>query len=201
MHSTTSPVRLLTPNHSILGQLPGTEIYVDTNAFVDSKEIDNVKIFRFNSALCYLNRTMFKSYIEKSLPSMDKNQIGFNLFCSRKQQTQNDDKKIKYLIIDCSALAYCDYSGAATLVDIVEELGELKVSVYLASCPLKLIHMIERMQKSLVLERNIYPTITDAINHVRYLKNRASQTHSAMMSDCTATDNCSFIQSVTSCLP
>lgn len=113
---------------------------------------------------------MFKSYIEKSLPSMGKKPLGFSLFCSRKQQTQNDDKKIKYLIIDCSALAYCDYSGAATLVDIVEELEEQKVSVFLASCPLKLIHMIERMQKSLVLDRNIYPTITDAINYIKYPK-------------------------------
>lgn len=142
---------------------------------------------------------MFKSYIEKSLPSVDeKRQLGFSLFCSRKQVTQNDDKKVKYLIIDCSALAYCDYSGAATLVDIVEELGEQKIRVFLASCPLKLIHMIERMQKGLILESNIYPTITDAINYIRYLKNRASQTHSAMMSDST---DCSFIQSVTSCMP
>lgn len=86
-----------------------------------------------------------------------------------------DDNKIKFLIIDCSALAYCDYSGAATLVEIIEELNEQKVTVYLAACPLKLIGMFEKMQKTSVLEQNIYPTITDAVNHAKFLRSCTPQ--------------------------
>lgn len=161
---------MLTPNHSILGQLPGTDIFVDRDAFTNCNEIEGVRIFRFNSALCYLNRTMFKSSVEESLPSVYK-KSGFSLLCSVWQQTSNDDKdKVKFLIIDCSGLAYCDYSGAATLVDIIEDLEEHKLTVYLAACPLKLIHMIEKMQKTAVLERSIYPTIADAIGQARYLR-------------------------------
>lgn len=184
----------MNPNHSILGQLPGTEIYIDKNAFIDCEEINQIKIFRFNSALCYLNRTMFKSSVEKSLPSIYKKQNGFtSLFCSssslaakssRQQYYKNnlDDNKIKFLIIDCSALAYCDYSGVATLVEIIEELEEQKVTVYLAACPLKLISMIEKMQKTRVLEQNIYPTITDAVNHAKFLRNCTSQSLSSVSS-------------------
>lgn len=193
-------IRLLTPNHSILGQLPGTEIYIDKNAFLDCEELEQIKIFRFNSALCYLNRTMFKASVEKSLPSIFEKQNKFGnlngLFCTSKEnstfyqmniensmnsETYEESKaKIKYLIIDCSALAYCDYSGAATLVEIIEELEEHKVTVYLAACPLKLIGMIEKMQKTIVLEHNIYPSITDAVNHAKFLKSCTSTATQAL---------------------
>jgi len=186
--------RLLTPNHSILGQLPGTEIYVDKNAFRDCDEIGQVKIFRFNSALCYLNRTMFKASVEESLPEIY-GQQKFALFCPKKQNTDPDNLKIRYLIIDCSALAYCDYSGAATLVEIIEELGDHKIDVYLAACPLKLVGMIEKMQKSIVLEHNVFPSITDAVNHAKYMKLHRSASRSLTTS---VSDNC-CLQSVTSC--
>lgn len=164
--------RLLNPNYSILGQLPDTEIYVDKSAFMDCTEVDQVKIFRFNSPLCYLNRTMFKSCIEKLLPSVySHNSSSFCILNSRDQMCQSCDK-VKYLIIDCSALAYCDYSGAGTLVDIMEELEVHDVRVFLAACPLKLINMMEKMQKIELLEHNIFPTISDAVSVSKYFKSR-----------------------------
>lgn len=194
---TSQAIRLLNPNHSILGQLAGTEIYVDRNAFIDCHEIDQVKIFRFNSALCYLNRTMFKSCIEKSLPMIYRRNTLASLYSAATGAPQSYQEegshKIKFLVIDCSALAYCDYSGAETLVDIVDELEEFKVQVYLAACPVKLIGMIEKMKRTRVLEHNVHPTITDALNHAKYLRGRAPASES--------TGICSLHHSVIGGLP
>lgn len=191
------PCRLLNPNHSILGQLPETEIYVDKNAFMDCQEIEQVKIFRFNSALCYLNRTMFKACIERSLPMIYKPK-SFASFYSRNDSESNDNEKIKFLIIDCSALAYCDYSGAETLVDIVEELEEFKVQVYLAACPVKLINMMDKMRRTKGLQQNLHPTITDALIHAKYLKSQQMQQCSK--TNCN-TDARSSLHSVINVLP
>lgn len=178
---------------------------MDRNAFVDCHEIDQVKIFRFNSALCYLNRTMFKACIEKSLPLIYKRKSLSSFYTNLSDDTSSYDKnsnidtdKIKFLVIDCSALAYCDYSGAETLVDIVEELEEFKVQVYLAACPVKLINMIEKMKRTRVLQHNVHPTITDALNHAKYLRSRQMQQCS--MSNCTA-DVCTCLHSVIDGLP
>lgn len=193
--------RLLTPNHSILGRLPGTEIYVDLDAFAHCKEVEQVKIFRFNSALCYLNRTMLKSRIEKSLSSIYRPQ-GFHQVCARLHhhhhqpggggdtssysngnnssgETDCDHSRVKFLIIDCSALAYCDCAGVATLIEIIDELEEHKVDVFLASCPLKLIDIIEKMGQRRILERNVYPTITDAIGQVKCVRNLGAKSDSS----------------------
>lgn len=186
--------RLLTPNHSILGRLPGTDIYVDLCAFNECKEIEQTKIFRFNSALCYLNRTMLRSRVEKCLPSIYEPQ-GFHAICSRFHSASNPpinhssrcsttssdlhpqaqsaptQQAIEYLIIDCSAFAYCDCSGVATLVELIDDLYELKVRVYLAACPLKMIDILERMGRGDIIKQNCFPTITDAIGQIKYLRN------------------------------
>lgn len=179
------------PNHSVLGRLPGTDIYIDKDAFVDCEELEHVKIFRFNSALCYLNRTMLKSKIQKLLPTVFE-PSGFRAICSQfhKHQAANNGanidgsygstlqigKRTNFLVIDCSALSYCDYSGAATLLELVEDLAERKVAVYLAACPLKLIDMLEKMQtRPELLTHNVYPTISDAMGQIRYLQESADK--------------------------
>lgn len=141
---------------------------------------------------------MFRSKVEKSLPSVYKRMDYTDFLCAKlrynsvialQQNLSNSgannnilnaelggrsisviDQKVKCLIIDCSALAYCDYSGAATLVELIEELEDRKVNVYLAACSIKLIGMFERLNKGQIIESNIYPTIPDAVNRANYLR-------------------------------
>lgn len=184
--------RLLTPNHSILGRLPGTEIYIDTSAFADCEEVDRVKIFRFNSALCYLNRTQLKCKVEKLFPSIYKPQ-GFSAICSQFHSSDSfgepPDSGINFLIIDCSALSYCDYSGAATLVELIEDLESEKVAVYLAACPIKLVDMLGKMKATeKVLNEHVYPTISDAVGQVKHVlscRERSSEKMSSSESSAT----------------
>lgn len=148
---------------------------------MDCCEIEQVKIFRFNSVLCYLNRETFKACVERSLPDIYQHK-GFNLFNKESAYSarENCAKKIKFLIIDCSALAYCDYSGAETLVDIIEDMEDHKISVYLAACPLKLIDMIERMHRTKVIENNVFPSIADAVSQSKYLNGSESMSNNTV---------------------
>lgn len=113
---------------------------------------------------------MFKACIEKLLPSVYARNS--NNFCLSKSPNGYSSSEVKYLIIDCSALAYCDYSGATTLVEIIEELDENSISCYLATCSLKFINMLEKMQKIELLENNIFPTIGDAVSMAKHLESR-----------------------------
>lgn len=204
-------VRILTPNYTILGQLPGTDIYVDKSAFEDCEEIEQVRIFRFNSPLCYMNRTMFRARVESALPNVYKKFNYMKLFCPNRHKVDserdqilahcthiattttnihaingnnnygglcnsrlNNNLKVRYFIIDCSALAYCDHAGANLLLELIQELEEHKVTVYLAACPIKLVFMFERMGFGNILESHVYPTITAAVNQAKFLRDSKS---------------------------
>uniref|UniRef100_A0A669BP05 Solute carrier family 26 member 6 n=1 Tax=Oreochromis niloticus TaxID=8128 RepID=A0A669BP05_ORENI len=47
------------PRYSILGNLPGTELYLDTDTYKEVKEIPGIKIFRSSATIYYTNAEMF----------------------------------------------------------------------------------------------------------------------------------------------
>uniref|UniRef100_A0A669DGH5 Solute carrier family 26 member 6 n=1 Tax=Oreochromis niloticus TaxID=8128 RepID=A0A669DGH5_ORENI len=56
------------PRYSILGNLPGTELYLDTDTYKEVKEIPGIKIFRSSATIYYTNAEMFLDTLqEKSL--------------------------------------------------------------------------------------------------------------------------------------
>uniref|UniRef100_A0A8D3E4L3 Solute carrier family 26 member 6, like 2 n=1 Tax=Scophthalmus maximus TaxID=52904 RepID=A0A8D3E4L3_SCOMX len=56
------------PRYSILGQLPGTDLYLDTDAYRGTREIPGIKIFRSSTTICYTNAEMYLEALqEKSI--------------------------------------------------------------------------------------------------------------------------------------
>lgn len=103
--------RFYHPKSRLLGQLPYTEIYLDTRQHRAVKEIPGVKIIQFTSPLFFMNKDMFQeSILKRTL----KNQVfkgcleGF------------DYGPVNTLILDCSAMSFIDTSG-------VEALGEVNI--------------------------------------------------------------------------
>ncbi|KAM4610808.1 solute carrier family 26 member 6 [Polymixia lowei] len=47
------------PRYSILGQLPGTELYVDTDTYEEAKEIPGITIFRSSATVNYTNAELY----------------------------------------------------------------------------------------------------------------------------------------------
>lgn len=108
-------MRFYHPKSRVLGQLPYTEIYLDTRQHRAVKEIPGVKIIQFGP-LFFMNKDMFQeSVLKRTL----KNQVFKG--CSE----GFDYGPVNTLIIDCSAMSFIDTSG-------VEALGEVSIISQLA---------------------------------------------------------------------
>uniref|UniRef100_A0AAX7T069 SLC26A/SulP transporter domain-containing protein n=1 Tax=Astatotilapia calliptera TaxID=8154 RepID=A0AAX7T069_ASTCA len=55
------------PRYSILGNLPGTELYLDTDTYKEAKEIPGIKIFRSSATIYYTNAEMFLEVLQEKV--------------------------------------------------------------------------------------------------------------------------------------
>lgn len=53
------------PRYSILGQVPGTDLYLDTETYKQAKEIPGIKIFRSSATIYYTNAEMYLDALEE----------------------------------------------------------------------------------------------------------------------------------------
>src|SRR6266487_5289975 len=69
----TVVIQLMRPFASLLGQLPGTELYVDNKQFEKATQLAGIIIFQFTGPLFFMNRDKFKQQlIKRSLPPKPK---------------------------------------------------------------------------------------------------------------------------------
>ncbi|CAL8325607.1 unnamed protein product [Merluccius merluccius] len=57
--------RIQLPRYSILGHVPGTELYVDTDTYEEAKQIPGITIFRSSATICYTNAEMYLDALQK----------------------------------------------------------------------------------------------------------------------------------------
>ncbi|CAL8367971.1 unnamed protein product [Lota lota] len=57
--------RIQLPRYSILGHVPGTELYVDMDAYEEAKQIPGITIFRSSATICYTNAEMYLEALQK----------------------------------------------------------------------------------------------------------------------------------------
>ncbi|KAM3618346.1 uncharacterized protein V6R79_019449 [Siganus canaliculatus] len=53
------------PRYSILGNVPGTDLYVDTDSYKEAKEIPGIKIFRSSTTIYYTNAEMYLEALQE----------------------------------------------------------------------------------------------------------------------------------------
>ncbi|XP_059150479.1 prestin-like [Physella acuta] len=53
------------PHSCVMGQVPGTDLYKNISVYPSAKEIPNIKIFRFDSAIFFANSEFFKTSLYK----------------------------------------------------------------------------------------------------------------------------------------
>uniref|UniRef100_A0AAQ5ZHG3 STAS domain-containing protein n=1 Tax=Amphiprion ocellaris TaxID=80972 RepID=A0AAQ5ZHG3_AMPOC len=66
------------PHYSILGNVPGTDLYLDTEKYKEAKEIPGIKIFRSSTTIYYTNAEMYLEVLQEKLFSF------FQLFWQKK---------------------------------------------------------------------------------------------------------------------
>ncbi|XP_013990168.1 solute carrier family 26 member 6 [Salmo salar] len=82
------------PRYSILGQVPGTELYLDTDTYEEAKEIPGITIFRSSTTVYYTNAELYLDALQK------KSGIDIGKLLTRKKkrdakQKRKDEKEEK----------------------------------------------------------------------------------------------------------
>ncbi|KAL3841688.1 hypothetical protein ACJMK2_019798 [Sinanodonta woodiana] len=178
---------------TILGNIPGTELYRDVRLQKQAKEIPGVKIFHFPQSLYFVNAETFRSSIyedtksPKSIKSAklkekhayDNTQMAELIVDppvkvngkANGMQTSvyvepSSYTSFRVIIIDCSAWSFIDPKGIKTLISIIREYQDAEVEIWLASCSSNVQDMFEKMSFYKTLGRDkVFATIHDAVIH------------------------------------
>ncbi|CAF0929886.1 unnamed protein product [Brachionus calyciflorus] len=94
-------VRSSQPYSSLLGNIPGTELYKDIKVYKDAQEIDQIKIYHFQSELHSTNATTFKKSIYELTKTKPQDMIAIKnkiLNKRKKLLAKNQSSKFEKLI-------------------------------------------------------------------------------------------------------
>ncbi|KAI4896519.1 hypothetical protein NFI96_029535 [Prochilodus magdalenae] len=114
------------PKYSVLGWVPGTELYVETDSYKKAKEIPGITIFRSSSMIYYANAELYKKALqEKSginvskLITLKRKQAAKQREMEKKEQKRAEKERRKQLqngVVSVSA------DGAAVRNDFITQL-------------------------------------------------------------------------------
>ncbi|XP_067382164.1 solute carrier family 26 member 6-like [Channa argus] len=75
------------PHYSLLGHVPGTDLYLDTETYREAKEIPGVKIFRSSTTVYYTNAEMYLDALQ------EKSGIDIRVLLTAKRKREADLKR------------------------------------------------------------------------------------------------------------
>ncbi|XP_076023234.1 solute carrier family 26 member 6-like [Genypterus blacodes] len=84
-------IRTQLPRYSILGHVPGTDLYVDTDTYEEAKEIPGIKIFRSSITIFYTNAELYLEALQEKTGI----EIGKLLTAKKKLDTKQKRKMEK----------------------------------------------------------------------------------------------------------
>jgi len=99
------------PTTAILGQVPGTEVYINAKKFKIAQTFQGLHIFRFDAPLHFANKDYFEANIKK---------------LAMKPGTHT-------IIIDCSSMPDLDSSAVRMLLSLVKKLDTMGVVIMFAN--------------------------------------------------------------------
>lgn len=166
------------PDVCLLGNMPGTEIYLDIsrykgvsdkisqlipfliNLLFQAREIENIKIFKYSGCINFACHDHFKN----KLYSM----VGYETITEfgDKEQTRFQED-LNSVIVDLSCVPYVDVTGMHTLKRIVEEMQKDNIEVLLVTAAPPIFEQLKKCERgnSFSLEFQIFPTVHDAVRY------------------------------------
>ena len=129
------------------------------NRYSMAAEVKGVKILHFESALYFINRELFKAYLNKHVPIKIRN--------PENSEIKHPSEQIHRIVIDCSTFTFVDLSGLETLLEIMKEYQDLGITVYLSGCSIAMQEIMERAKfyEKVPHHPSIFPTIHDAVEY------------------------------------
>jgi solute carrier family 26, other len=115
----------------LLGQVPGTEIYIDLKTHREVTQVPNIKIFHYCGSINFASRAGFKKDLFNAI-GVDFRVIRRASLCVSALEARGLGQGMRTLILDLSAVAHLDNAGCKTFSEIKNELKLLDVKFYLA---------------------------------------------------------------------
>jgi solute carrier family 26, other len=118
----------------LLGQVPGTDIYIDLKTHREVAQVPNIKIFHYCGSINFASRAGFKKDLFNSI-DVDFRAIRRHpsaSLCESQAESRGFGQGMKTLILDLSAVAHLDNAGCKTFSEIRNEIKQLGVKFYLA---------------------------------------------------------------------
>ncbi|KHN80252.1 Sulfate permease family protein 3 [Toxocara canis] len=163
------------PKSATLARIPDTNDFKDPRKYTAALPCPNICIFRFDSALLFVNAERFKRSITEAMSvwELDSN-VKLQKAKALDEKSFNDDINVanngnppdkNYLIIDCSCIAFIDYTGATALKEVANDARSRHVELFLAATTANVRQSLEVSGFfSTVSKKYFFPTISDAFH-------------------------------------
>ncbi|XP_066255497.1 prestin-like [Euwallacea similis] len=152
---------------SILGRLPGTDLYLEMKRHKATVEVSGLRIIHFVGGLSFASRDSFKDlFIQKV--GMDPGAI-LRKRAKLEQKgiygSDQEDLIARGIIIDFCSLTFLDPSGVVFLRQLQSDLEKLSISLYIAGCSGQAYEVITNCDRWEKKDSKflIFPTVHDAV--------------------------------------
>ena len=116
----------------LLGNVPGTDLYIDIKTHREVMQVPNIKIFHYCGSINFASRAGFKKDLFGAI-GVDCRAIRRASLCESTSENRGFGQGMTTLILDLSAVAHLDNAGCKTLSEIKNEMKLLGVNFLLAS--------------------------------------------------------------------
>ncbi|KAM7459897.1 hypothetical protein LguiA_036123 [Lonicera macranthoides] len=140
------------PRTAILGKIPRTTVYRNTQQYPDATKVPGLLIVRVDSAIYFSNSNYIRERILRWLTEEEE------------QLKEKNQPQIKYLIVEMSPVTDIDTSGIHALEELYRSLQKRDIQLIIANpgqAVIDKLHAAEFMQ--LIGEDNIFLTVADAV--------------------------------------
>ncbi|XP_065170334.1 prestin-like [Atheta coriaria] len=143
-------IRGIKPYACLLGNVPGTELYLDIKRYKGAEEIPEIKIFHYQGSINFASKAMFRAAlyektgvnpaeelkIKRKLEKLvaDSAQYGSTTDLMHRKKNKSKPTEVKCIIYDFTALSYIDPSGIIMMKTLSLEYKKLNIPIYIAGC-------------------------------------------------------------------
>lgn len=135
----------------LLGRVPNTDIYLETDKYPLAQPVPNFIIVQIYAGLHFANIRIAKNRIEYLI----------------NEAIQRDSLKPNTLLIDMSGVAFVDPNALQEIQILVEDLKRVQINVCFTQCSS---HVFEQMNKCRFLDKfsgkTLFPSIQDAVSSI-----------------------------------
>uniref|UniRef100_A0A4W4F4J9 STAS domain-containing protein n=1 Tax=Electrophorus electricus TaxID=8005 RepID=A0A4W4F4J9_ELEEL len=187
--------RTQSPRYSVLGHLPGTELYLDLESHREVREVPGITIFRSSATIYFANAELYLEALKEKRSrggvfsvEEEAGQLG-----ERGRDFIQDEEDLERIslgslgkwtwdihsiILDLSTANFIDTVALKTLRNIFHDFGEIDVDIYIAGCQAPVVEQLEQGGFfSDITKERLFTTVHDAVLYCINLRGDGTLVH------------------------